>query len=131
MISSLTNRGKLRFMIYEGALETPIFLDFRRRLVREAGRKLFVIGDNLPVRRVTARVHGHADRIELCLPPCAPGHNPDEFLNNDLKQAMARRRTPRDKAALKSGLISCIPSLQHCPAAVRTFSHAPTVRYAA
>ena len=39
--------------------------------------------------------------------PCyAPEHNPDEFLNNDLKQAMARRRTPRDKAALKSGLTS-------------------------
>ena len=51
MISSLTNRGKLRFMIYEGALNARIFLNFLRRLVREAGRKLFVIVDNLPVHR--------------------------------------------------------------------------------
>src|SRR3954454_17983753 len=43
MISSLTNRGKLRFMIYEGALKSPIFLNFLRRLIREAARKLFVI----------------------------------------------------------------------------------------
>ena len=135
MISSLTNQGKLRFMIYEGALKAPIFLDFLRRLVREAARKLFVIVDNLPVHRahrVTAWVHDHADRIELVyLPPYAPEHNPDEFLNNDLKQAMARRRAPRDKAALKSGLTSYMRSLQRCPAKVRAFFQAPSVQYAA
>jgi transposase len=135
MISSLTNQGKLRFMIYEGALNTTIFLNFLRRLIREAGRKLFVIVDNLPVhraRRVTAWVQDHADQIELFyLPPYAPEHNPDAFLNNDLKQAMAHRRTPRDKAALKSGLTSYMHSLQRCPAKVRTFFQAPTVRYAA
>ena len=113
----------------------PIFLDFLRRLVREAARKLFVIVDNLPVhraRRVTAWVRDRADRIELFyLPPYAPEHNPDEFLNNDLKQAMARRRTPTDKAALKSGLTSYMRTLQRCPAKVRAFFQAPTVRYAA
>jgi transposase len=135
MISCLTNRGKLRFMIYEGALNTTIFLNFLRRLIRETERKLFVIVDNLPVhraRRVTAWVQDHADRIELVyLPPYAPEHNPDEFLNNDLKQAMTRRRTPRDKAALKSGLTSYMRNLQRCPATVRAFFQAPTVRYAA
>jgi transposase len=135
MIASLTNRGKLRFMIYEGALKAPIFVNFLRRLIREAVCKLFVIVDNLPVhraRRVTAWVQDHADQIELVyLPPYAPEHNPDEFLNNDLKQAMARRRTPRDKAALKSGLTSYMRSLQQCPAKVRAFFQAPTVRYAA
>ena len=135
MISSLTNRGKLRFMIYEGALKAPIFLNFLQRLIREAARKLFVIVDNLPVHRahrVTTWVQNHADQIELFyLPSYAPEHNPDEFLNNDLKQAMARRRTPRDKAALKSGLTSYMRSLQRCPAKVRTFFQAPSVRYAA
>jgi transposase len=127
MISSLTNR--------EGALNTAIFLSFLRRLIREAARKLFVILDNLPVhraRRVTAWVQNHPGRIELVyLPPYAPQHNPDEFLNNDLKQAMTRRRTPRDKTALKSGLTSYMRSLQRCPARVRAFFQAPTVRYAA
>src|SRR3954447_17466915 len=135
MISSLTNQGKLRFMVYEGALNTTIFLNFLRRLVREAGRKLFLIVDNLPVHRahrVAAWVQDHADRIELVyLPPYAPEHNPDEFLNNDLKQVMAGRRTPRDKAALKSGLTSYMRSLQRCPAKIRAFFQAPTVRYAA
>jgi hypothetical protein len=44
---------------------------------------------------------------------------------------MARRRAPRDKAALKSGLTSYMPSLQRCPAKIRAFFQAPTVRYAA
>src|SRR5690242_1210701 len=97
MISSLTNRGKLRFMIYEGALNTTIFLDFLRRLVREAARKLFVIVDNLPVHRahrVTAGVQDNADRIELLyLPPYAPEHNPDKFLNNDLTNPSGKYMT--------------------------------------
>jgi hypothetical protein len=37
---------------------------------------------------------------------------------------MARRRTPTDKAALKSGLTSYMRSLQRCPAKVRTFFQA-------
>ena len=49
----------------------------------------------------------------------------------DLKQAMARRRTPQDKAALKSSLTSYMRSLQRCPAKIRAFFQAPTVRYAA
>src|SRR3954471_6148328 len=122
-------------MIYEGVLKAPIFLNFLRRLIREAARKLFVIVDNLPVHRahrVTAWVQNNADQIELCyLPSYAPEHNPDEFLNNDLKQAMARRRTPPNRMALKSGLISYMRSLQQCPAKVRTFFQTPTVRYAA
>ena len=135
MISSLPNQGKLRFMIYEGALNTTIFRNFLHRLIRQAARKLFVIVDNLPVHRahrVTAWVQNNADRIELVyLPPYAPEHNHDEFLNNDLKQAMARHRTPRDKVALKSSLTSYMRGLQRCPAKVRTFFQAPTVRYAA
>ena len=75
MISSLTNQGKLRFMIYQGALNTTIFLNFLHRLIREAARKLFVIVDNLAVHRahrVTAGVQNNADRIELVyLPPPA------------------------------------------------------------
>jgi hypothetical protein len=44
---------------------------------------------------------------------------------------MARRRTPKDKATLKFSLTSYMRSLQRCPAKVRAFFQAPTVRYAA
>ena len=135
MIASLTNRGKLRFMIYEGALDTAICLTFLRRLIRKAPRTVFLIVDNLKVHHaqaVTRWVREHRDRLELFyLPSYAPEHNPEEFLNNDLKQTLARRRTPKTKLALKSGLTSYRRSLPRQPAKVRAFFQAPSVRYAA
>jgi transposase len=135
MISSLTNRGKLRFMVYDGALNAGIFLRFLKRLVRDAKRKIILIVDNLRphrARMVTAWVAANADKIELVyLPPYAPEHNPDEFVNNDVKQTMARRHVPKNKADLKKGLTSYMRSLQKRPHKVRAFFQAPTVRYAA
>jgi transposase len=135
MISSLTNRGKLRFMVYDGALNAGIFLRFLKRLVRDAQRKIFLVVDNLRSHRaklITAWVAANPDKIELVyLPPYAPERNPDEFVNNDVKQAMARRQAPKDKAELKKGLTSYMRSLQKRPAKIRAFFQAPTVRYAA
>ena len=135
MISSLTNRGTLRFMVYDGALTAATFLVFLHRLLKGTDRKLFVVLDNLRVhraRRVTAWAAANAERVELFyLPPYAPEHNPDEFLNNDVKQAMSRRRVPRDKAALKAGLTSYMRGLQRRPAKLRASFQAPSVRYAA
>ena len=135
MISSLTNRGKLRFMVYDGALNAGIFLRFLKRLVRGAQRKISLVVDNLRPHRakiVAAWVAANLDKIELVyLPPYAPEHNPDEFVNNDVKQAMARRQAPKDKAELKKGLTSYMRGLQKRPAKIRAFFQAPTVRYAA
>ena len=135
MISSLTNQGKLRFMIYEGALNGAIFLHFLRRLVRGAQRKVILIVDNLRVHRarvVTDWANANRDRIELVyLPPYAPEHNPDEFLHNDLKQSLARQRVPKDKTSMKAALSRHMRRLQRHPAKVRSFFQAQTVRYAA
>ena len=79
-------------MVYDGALSASIFLRFLKRLVRDAQQKIFLVVDNLRPHRariVTAWVAANSDKIELIyLPPYAPEHNPDEFVNNDVKQAM-------------------------------------------
>ena len=106
MISSVTNEGKLRFMVYAGALNTRIFLKFLRRPIADARQKVFVIVDDPRVhsaKAVTAWLAENADRIGvLYLPPYAPEHYRDEQVNNDVKQAMGRRATPMDKAAMKA-----------------------------
>ncbi len=135
MISSVTNQGKLRFMIYDGALNAAIFLKFLRRLIKDTDRKLFVIVDNLRVHRartVAAWVEENKDRIKLFyLPPYAPERNPDEYVNNDVKQGMARRGTPMNKAAMRAGLTAHMRGLQGRRHKVRAFFQAPDVRYAA
>jgi hypothetical protein len=83
-----------------------------------------------PVSSVTG-TRGRGAVIVRTTRPDAPEHNPDEFLNNDVKQAMGRQNIPRDKATLKSGLTSYMRGLQRRPAKLRAFFQALTVRYAA
>jgi transposase len=135
MISSVTNRGTLRFMLCEGALNAALFLAFLQRLVRGARGKVFLIVDNLKVHKagkVQAWVAAHRERIELFfLPAYAPEHNPDEFLHNDLKQSLSRRTAATDRDGLKRSLRGYLRRLQRQPERVRAFFQAPTTRYAA
>jgi transposase len=135
MISAVTNRGSLRFMLYEGALNAGLFLIFLPRLVRGARGKVFLIVDHLKVHKagkVQAWVAQHRDRIELCfLPAYAPEHHPDEFLHSDLKRSLGRRPAVGDKAGLESRLRGYLRRLQRQPERVRAFFQAPSTRYAA
>ena len=89
MISVINNQGKLQFMVYEGALRVETFLKFLRRVIKDAKRKIFIIVDNLRVhhaKKVQKWVEKHKDRIEIFfLPPYSPEHNPDEYMNQDVK----------------------------------------------
>src|SRR5919107_4298917 len=104
MISAVSNRGLMRFMLYDGALNADRFIDFLRRLIRDAGRKVVLIVDNLKVHKagkVTAWIASHAHEIELYyLPSNAPDHYPSEYLNNDLKQKLRQRPQPDTKEEL-------------------------------
>lgn len=94
MISSVTNQGKVRWMIYRDTLNSEVFIRFLDRLPRDSGRKVILIVDNLrvhhsaPVKEWLAK---NARRIELqYLPSYSPERNPDEYLNGDLKGALGR-----------------------------------------
>ena len=71
MISTIMNRGDLRFMLYAGALNSTLFIIFLKRLIKDSDRKIFLILDNLRVHKatkVTRWVEQHKDRIELFFP---------------------------------------------------------------
>jgi hypothetical protein len=68
MIAAVSNRGLMRFMLYDGALNVDRFLTFLRRLIKDARQKVFLIVDNLKVhhaRKVKAWVESHRHEIEL------------------------------------------------------------------
>jgi transposase len=72
MISAITNRGKLAFMVFEGKFQNPVFIEFMRRLLRQATGKLYVIVDGHPVHRsmaVKKFVADSAQRLRLIRPP--------------------------------------------------------------
>jgi transposase len=135
LIAAVSNRGLMRFMLYEGALNADLFLAFLRRLIRDAGRKVVLIVDNLKVHKagkVTAWVESHAHEIELVyLPSYAPDHNPSEHLNNDLKQRLRQRPQPDSKDGLIRNTRSVLRTIQRSPERVRAYFRPEPVRYAA
>jgi transposase len=135
MISAVSNRGLMRFMLYEGALNADRFIDFLRRLIKDAGRKVVLIVDNLKAHKagkVMAWIAGHAHEIELFyLPSYAPDHNPTEYLNNDLKQKLRRQPQPGSKDELVKRTRSVLRVIQRSPDRIRDYFTPEPVRYAA
>ena len=135
LISALTNKGELRWMLLDGAVKAPALIRFIQRLVKDAGRKVFLVLDNLPVHRARAVQDWLAERraeIEVFhLPPYSPELNPDEGLNADLKQAATRKPPARSKDELKRNLVSHLRSLSKRPSRIRSYFGHQTFRYAA
>ena len=48
MISTVTKLGKIRFMFYEGKMNSKMLIEFMKRLTKGSPKKLFLILDNLP-----------------------------------------------------------------------------------
>ena len=53
MIATVTNQGKTRWMIIDNAFDAEKLIEFLASLIKEAGKKVFLILDNLRV--ITAK----------------------------------------------------------------------------
>ena len=109
MLSAISNRGKLRFVLYKDSMNSDRFIDFMRRLICEVKKKVFLIIDNLRVhysRKVRGWIEKHKDRISVFyLPPYSPEYNPDELLNSDLKRNVGNRAMPRTEKDLEHNIL--------------------------
>lgn len=135
MIATVTNQGKARWMIIDDAFNADRLIEFMAGLIKDAGRKVFLILDNLRVHHskpVKAWVEQHKDQIEVFyLPSYSPELNPEERLNADLKQAIGTKVPVRTKAKLKTAASEHMAALEQSPERVMAFFRDPKVRYAA
>ena len=136
MIAVVSNSGTLRFRVFQERFTGPVFLDFLKRLTRDAkGRKLVLIVDGHPAHRariVRAWLAAHRELIELhYLPGYAPELNPAECLNQDVKANALGRRRPRNLTQLVTELRSYLHSRQRRPTLVARYFQERHVKYAA
>ena len=135
MISAITNSGKVRFTMYRDAMNTEIMIKFMARLIKDAGRKVFLILDNLRVhhgKKVKNWLEKHRDQIEVFhLPSYSPELNPDEYLNGNLKTKVHSGAPVRNQADLEKKTRSFMRTLLKRPAHVRNYFKHPKVAYAA
>jgi hypothetical protein len=135
MIATVTNQGKTRWMIIDDAFDAEKLIEFLAALIKDAGKKVFLILDNLRVHHskiVKAWVSERQDQIELFyLPSYSPQLNPEERLNADLKQEMGKHVPVRTKAKLRDATSAHMRMLEQNPARVMSYFQDRRVKYAA
>ncbi|HSK29440.1 MAG TPA: IS630 family transposase, partial [Candidatus Limnocylindria bacterium] len=135
MISAISPKGSLRFMVVRGGVGARVFIEFLKRLMQGRRRAVFLIVDGHPAHR-SKSVRSHVDslggRLKLFfLPPYSPELNPDEFVWNDVKNNGVARTLVHGPRDLHRAVLGRLRYLQKSPHIVRSFFQAPDTRYAA
>jgi len=138
MISAITNRGRLAFMIFRQRFTARVFLNFLGRLLRllrKSRRKVFLIVDGHPVhksRSVSRWLAEHREQIRIFqLPSYSPELNPDELLNQDVKTNALGRVRPVNVQEMMDNVRSYLRITQARPKLVKNYFRERHVQYAA
>jgi len=136
MISAVSARGHLRFMLTKGKVNGLVFTEFLKRLMHGAARRVFLILDggsyhhSRPVKDYVASLDG---KLRLFfLPPYSPELNPDEQVWNYVKHhGVAKAALRGGKGELRKLVLARLRSLQKLPWTVRMFFLTSDAQYAA
>jgi transposase len=134
MISTITNRGRLYFMVFKERFNARVFIRFLKRLRRQVGRKVILIVDEHPAHKAgetTRWLKSQEKHLQMYfLPPYSPELNPDELLNQDVKTNAVGRRRAVDQPDLMANVRGYLRSTQKMPDVVRSYFQEEHVRYA-
>jgi transposase len=136
LISAVTSRGHMRFMIKEkGGVNADVFIEFLKRLMVGAQTKIFLIVDRGPAhiaKKTKAFVASLGGTLQLFyLPPYSPDRNPDELVWKHLKADTVGRTSITSLADFKDKVKASMISLQRNPQKIRSFFQKPSLKYAA
>lgn len=126
MVSAINNMGKVFFKIYKEAMNADLLEDFCERLVKDqGGRKVLLICDNLKVHHAYVFQDWLAERksqLEVFyMPSYSPEYNPDEYLNNDLKQNVALKPQAKNIEEIQEHTEAFMDGLQKNPNHVKGY----------
>jgi transposase len=135
MISTVTNQGKVEFMIYSGRMNSDRLIGFLKELIKNKSKKIFLILDNLRVhhsKMVKAWVEENKNSIELFyLPSYSPERNPDEYLNCDLKYGLSDISAPKNVEELTKNVEDHMNMLEKNSERVKKYFKHEDIQYAA
>ena len=133
MVSAISNQGRCHFLCYEENMTQQRFIDFMERLVKDTDRKVLFIVDNLKVHHgkiVAGWLSEHKDEIELFFTsPYSPEINPDEYLNNSLKQNIHSGIIPHTKEQILNKTEKFMLGLQECEEKVSCYFRHKKLKY--
>jgi transposase len=132
MISAISPKGNLRFMVKKGSVNAAIFCVFLKRLMHNRRRPVFLIIDGHPTHRsskVKRCVNSFQGKLRIYfLPSYSPELNPDELVWNTVKSNVGKR-TLDNSLQLKKKVVSIFRSLQKTPQMILSLFREPSVVY--
>lgn len=137
MISTVTNQGKVQFMIYKENMNAQKLIEFMEQLIKSSTKKVYLILDNLGVHH-SKLVKDWLEQDDIkkqiavfYLPAYSPEKNPDEYLNCDLKQGLSSKPSPKNLDKLNENLENHMKMLQENPQRVIKYFKHKDIQYAA
>jgi transposase len=135
MISAISPKGSLRFMVVRGGVGAWVFVEFLKSLMHGRQRTVFLIVDGHPSHRsksARSYVDSLGGKLKLFfLPPYPPELNPDDFVWNDVKNNGVARTLVHGPSDLHRAVLGRLLYVQKSPKIVRSFFQAPDTCYAA
>lgn len=133
MLSAVSAQGKLRFMVHDGKVNSGVFIDFCKRLLRDADTPVYLVVDGHPCHRSRATkefVAATEGRLKLFfLPGYSPELNPDEWVWKNVKHDRIAKTGVTSKDDLKTKATTALRRLQKLPHLVRAFFQDPNLAY--
>jgi transposase len=135
MISAISNRGHLKFMIIDGRFNSEVFQAFLQQMIKYSRQKIYFITDGHPAhktKKLNEWLLENQDRIEVFfLPPYSPELNPQEYVNQDVKTNIIGKRRPINKTQMRTSVEDFMNSRKDDKMQVQKYFHVSHVRYAA
>ena len=135
MISAISNRGHLQFMIIDGRFNSEVFETFLKRMIKYSHRKIYFVTDGHPAhktKKLNVWLAANKKRIEVFfLPPYSPELNPQEYVNQDVKTNIIGKKRPINKAQMRINVEDFMTKRKNDKKQVQKYFHEKHVRYAA
>lgn len=135
MISAISNKGHLQFMILDGRFNGEVFKTFLQKMIKYSRQKIYFVTDGHPAHKtkmLNEWLAENKDRIEVFfLPPYSPELNPQEYVNQDVKTNIIGKKRPINKTQMRTNVEDFMNGRKNDRRQVQKYFHVSHVRYAA
>ena len=135
MVSAISNKGHVEFMILDDTFNSSVFLKFLAQLIKYKQQKIFLVVDGHSAHKtkvVNAWLEENKSRIEIFfLPPYSPELNAQEYVNQDLKTNVIGKKRPINKAQMRNNVEEFMNKRKNDRRQVQKYFHVSHVQYAA
>lgn len=135
MISAISNKGHLQFMIIDGRFNSEVFQQFLTQMIKFSKQKIYFVTDGHPAhktKKLNEWLEANKKKIEVFfLPPYSPELNPQEYVNQDVKTNVIGKKRPINKAQMRNNVEEFMLNRKNDKMQVQKYFHVSYVRYAA